>query len=722
MSFAFNLPSHFSNHGRCENRDLSWDEFNDAIKDPVEVESVEDKADAGFISLARYETTRRQAKFVQEVTAIGLDVDERCPDLPVLERRMKALGWSATIYETVSSTAEQRKVRVLAEIVSPIVRGDESVKEYGKRVGAIQKAVATQLGVVPDVKCVGDVGRIFYRPCYVGDQKIYFKRFKGDALDPTPFERLGLLGKIDKQATAEKAGLLIPERENSNGNYELPECPFADCHSNKKERGGSFVGEHYAIHCDHTTCGHNEDQSGYNTRAFLNRLVLTGAIEFDDIVEERQPTVEELAASGEPFGLLAQVERLLVEAGYRIRYNEFSDFFELWDANDEYILLSDSKEMVLRELWPSLYDEDPAPGVDQMHRALTALAKEYRSYHPVRDYLDGLPEWDGVERLDNWLRDYCGAADKASIRAMASKTLIAAVGRAYEPGMKFDQMLILQGPQGTKKSSSVAALCPNPDWFSDSIELGANPRQAIEQMAGVWIAEVPELVGNSKREIDQIKHMVSRQKERARMSYARNITQHERTSVLIGTTNDDEILRDPTGARRFWIVQVGECNPAQITLVRDQLFAEAKTRLANEKLWIDESDGLAHMELLATQRDFADNGPLYELISKEFPDLAAGWIRTTDVWVLVGVADIKSANNTTKNNIRRAMLALGFAKKVINPGNGKRVNAWVRNPEKLERGELVEYAAKTIGDAESGSKPVVRIIAMGKEPKPLNRN
>ncbi len=720
MSFAFNHPSHFSNPGRCENKDLSWDELNEEIKKSVKVESRDKKADAGFISPARYEKTRRQAKYVEAVTAIFLDVDERCPDLPVLERRMKALGWSATIYETVSSTPEQRKVRVLVEITSPIVRGDESVKEYGKRVGAIQKAVATQLGVVPDAKCVGDVGRIFYRPCHVEGQKVYFKRFKGDAIDPAPFEPLGLLGKIDLQATAEKAGLVTPEKENSNGNYELDECPFADCHSNKKQRGGAFIGQHYAIHCDHTTCGNNEDQSGYTTRAFLNRMVLQGTIAFDDIVEEREPTPEELLATGEPFGLMADVENVLQRSGKRLRYNQFSQLPEVW-TDDGVRLLSDSDEMMLRQMWPLVFEDQTAPSAEETHRAILTLGHEFRAYHPVKEWLDGL-EWDGVSRIDSWLIDVCGAEDRADVRAYGAKFLVGAVKRIYEPGCQFDQMLVLVGPQGSKKSSTVRAMVHDTAWYSDNVELGVNPRQAIEQLAGTWIAEVPEMVGNSKREIDHIKHMITRRQDRARLSYAKNVTLHVRETVLIGTTNDDEILRDPTGARRFWLVEVDNCKPELMAEYREQLFAEAKVRMATERLWIDAEDAEAFALMKGQHQRYADNGPYYDLLRVHLERNRPCWIKVATVWKLIGIKDneIKTANNVMNNNIRRAMAALGYEKKTVrwNSGSGEEIEyhkGWVYNPDGVAARDMVElYIQEVQGkmavfEDSWGSKKVIRL-------------
>lgn len=718
--FAFTHSDHLKNPGRCENRALIWDELAEELSASVEVQSKDKKADAGFISLARYEATRRQAKFVEAVTAIGLDVDERCPDLPVLERRLRALGWSAIVYETISSTEEHRKVRILIEMSSTLERGDSDLPQFKKRLSAVQKAASSLLGVVPDSQCVGDVARIFYRPCHLPNQKMYFKRFTGECADTDLLERLGQIGKIDQQATAEMAGLVTPERQNSNGNWELDECPYADCHSDPKgARGGAFVGEHYAIHCDHNTCGHDETTSGYNTRSFLYRMVMQGTIKLSDIVEEREPTVQEIVEAKEPFGLMAQAEWLLAETGENLRYNEFSLLPELWKGEQKRPL-TDADEMLLRQMWPIAFADEPAPSSEEMHRALIALGQKFRAYHPVREYLDGL-KWDGTARLDTWFIDACGAEDRPDVRAYGAKFLVGAVKRIYEPGCQFDQILILHGSQGAKKSSVVRALVPDREWFSDSVELGVNSKQAIEQLAGRWIVEVAELVGNSKREVDQIKHMVTRREDRARLAYAKNITLHVRESVMFGTTNDDEILRDPTGSRRFWIVKVNRCDPAWVEENRDQLFAEAKERMLTEKLWIDEEDSEAYAAMQERHAEFADNGPYYDLLREKIKDTGPLWIHSKHVWEMIGVDqdNIKQATNVHKNNLKKAMMALGFEKKVIRVVEGdevKRLNAYIRKPLEMTTKDVPQLRKEK---ADSGEE--IFVLYENKAKKDLTR-
>ncbi len=118
--------------------------------------------------------------------------------------------------------------------------------------------------------------------------------------------------------------------------------------------------------------------------------------------------------------------------------------------------------------------------------------------HPVREYLDGL-EWDGTPRLDTWLNVYAGAGDNAYTRAVGAITLIAAVRRVRRPGVKFDTMLVMEGPQGTGKSSLLATLAVNPDWFSDDLPLGTDSKLYIERTAGSRGGRAPHLLLHAER-------------------------------------------------------------------------------------------------------------------------------------------------------------------------------------------------------------------------------
>lgn len=188
-------------------------------------------------------------------------------------------------------------------------------------------------------------------------------------------------------------------------------------------------------------------------------------------------------------------------------------------------------------------------GKDKIFDAVNVVAK-HNAYHPVKDYLDGCT-WDGVPRVETLLVDFLGADDNAYTRAVTRKTLAAAVARIYRPGCKFDYMLTLRGRQGLGKSALAAKL--GGDWFSDTFTT-MQGKDAYEQVQGVWIMEVGELAGMRKAEAETIKLYISKQSDRFRPAYGRRLQEFPRQCVFIGTTNEQQFLRDTTGNRRFWVV------------------------------------------------------------------------------------------------------------------------------------------------------------------------
>lgn len=187
--------------------------------------------------------------------------------------------------------------------------------------------------------------------------------------------------------------------------------------------------------------------------------------------------------------------------------------------------------------------------------AVTKVADD-RSYHPVLEFLQELPEWDGTPRVDTLLMDYLGADDNDYIRAVTRKTLVAAISRVMRPGCKFDNMLVLNGPQGVGKSTLIAKL--GGEWFSDCLQLtDTKDKTAAEKLQGYWIIEIGELAGMRKTEVETLKGFLSKQNDIYRASFGRRATPHLRQCIFIGTTNaENGYLRDTTGNRRFWPVRV----------------------------------------------------------------------------------------------------------------------------------------------------------------------
>ena len=199
--------------------------------------------------------------------------------------------------------------------------------------------------------------------------------------------------------------------------------------------------------------------------------------------------------------------------------------------------------------------------------------------HPIRDYLEGL-SWDGTPRLDTLLVDYLGAEDTPYTRAVTRKTFMAAVARVFQPGCKFDYVLVLAGPQGRGKSTLVAKMANG--WYTDSLA-GIGTKEAYEGLQGYWLIELGELAAMRKIEIETIKNFISKQVDSYRAAYGRRVEDHPRQCVFIGTTNSTAFLRDDTGNRRFWPVRMLAQAPAKTVWgdltqpTIDQLWAEAVT-------------------------------------------------------------------------------------------------------------------------------------------------
>lgn len=211
--------------------------------------------------------------------------------------------------------------------------------------------------------------------------------------------------------------------------------------------------------------------------------------------------------------------------------------------------------------------------------ALLAVVSSERLYHPIKEYFGKL-KWDGVSRINTLLVDYMGAINTPYVQAITRKTLVAAVARIYEPGIKFDSVLVLNGPQGCGKSTFFAKL--GREWYSDSLTISdmKDGKTAAEKLQGYWILELGELAGIKKVDVETVKSFVTRTDDKFRQSYGTTVESHPRESIVVGSTNSEGgFLRDVTGNRRFWPVHVtgkGKHQGWDLTPdLIDQIWAEA---------------------------------------------------------------------------------------------------------------------------------------------------
>nr|DAK74738.1 MAG TPA: virulence associated protein E [Caudoviricetes sp.] len=217
-----------------------------------------------------------------------------------------------------------------------------------------------------------------------------------------------------------------------------------------------------------------------------------------------------------------------------------------WDSSEKKRFWNDTDDAGLRHYLEKVYG---IIGKEKIYDA-TSLCAHKHKFNSVRDYLLSV-KWDGVPRLESIFIDYFGADDNDYTKEVAKKSFVAAVARVMQPGIKFDNMVIISGAQGIGKSTFFSYL--GKDWFSDSL-VTFEGKEAAELIQGRWLIEVGELSGMTKSETNTVKQFLSKTDDIYREAYGRRTAQFPRKCVFFGTTNDTEYLKDPTGGRRFWPV------------------------------------------------------------------------------------------------------------------------------------------------------------------------
>lgn len=219
-----------------------------------------------------------------------------------------------------------------------------------------------------------------------------------------------------------------------------------------------------------------------------------------------------------------------------------------------------------------------------VQEAILKVANE-NAFHPVREYLDTL-EWDGAPRLQNLMQTGFGAVGKTDFLAdVGKKFTIGAVARIYSPGCQNDQMVVLTGHQGVGKSTGLRVLSNG--WFADS-PLPLGDKDSYLQLQGRWFYEISELDSFRKAENTRIKAFISSRFDSFRPPFGRHVVERPRQTILVGTTNEEQFLNDPTGSRRFVPVRVTQVDLAWIAEFRDQIWAEAVALYkAGEAWWYD---------------------------------------------------------------------------------------------------------------------------------------
>lgn len=287
-------------------------------------------------------------------------------------------------------------------------------------------------------------------------------------------------------------------------------------------------------------------------------------------------------------------------------------------------------------------------------------------HHPVREHIKRL-KWDGVPRLDNWLVDYCGVGDRPLHRQMGRKLVLAMIARIFDPGCKFDYVLILEGKQGIGKSTLCHLL--GGEWYGDA-PLDPKDKDSIPYIHSHWIIELSELITVRKAEADRMKNFISRREDDVRLPYARARTKYPRQCVFIGTINPDSTgyLTDTSGNRRYWCVWCNWIKYKEFATVRDALLAEAyQVWLKGEKLVLDDDlDWEAREQAAKREADDPWHGIICEWT------VANGDVTETttqDVYRDVLGGTIKTMHTGHQRRIASSLQKLGWIKSSTRYGN-----------------------------------------------------
>jgi predicted P-loop ATPase len=252
--------------------------------------------------------------------------------------------------------------------------------------------------------------------------------------------------------------------------------------------------------------------------------------------------------------------------GGRIRFNELKKQIEI-----------DKEPIDLDLLRIDLAEETGLDISKEDAIAITTKLARQNSYHPVREYLDRVYSECGANlvSLDDLADTFFGTA-KTLYRTYLKRHLIGSVARVYQPGCKMDTALFLSGAQGINKSTFFRTLYGE-GWFDDTMT-SASDKDELLKLHSHWCVEWAELENVfGRKNISAVKAFMSTQIDNFRTPYGRQTKAFPRTSVLVGSTNQDEFLTDPTGHRRFWVIPVvkKEIDLGLVREMRDRIWASA---------------------------------------------------------------------------------------------------------------------------------------------------
>ena len=278
-------------------------------------------------------------------------------------------------------------------------------------------------------------------------------------------------------------------------------------------------------------------------------------------------------------------------------YNELANRVQVtgpvpWDRPTDNKFWRDADTAQLKALLDTRYVSFSS----RNHDVCFAKVADDRRFHPIRDYLDSLPPWDGECRVESLFIRCLEADDTEYVRTVTRRLFAAAVARVYQPGIKFDCLTVIDGAQGIGKSTLLKELVGD-EYYSETLSLtDLDDKTGAEKLQGYWVIEIGELAGMKKADVEKVKGFLSTTDDKYRPSYGRVVESHPRQCVVIATVNGERgYLRDITGNRRFWIIKCRQKEQARkwsfTKEERDQIWAEAVALWrGGEKLYLEDTE------------------------------------------------------------------------------------------------------------------------------------
>jgi predicted P-loop ATPase len=276
--------------------------------------------------------------------------------------------------------------------------------------------------------------------------------------------------------------------------------------------------------------------------------------------------------------------------GRALGYDAFRD--EIMYSVDKGVNWSPFKDADYTKLRIRLERMGFRPPPRELTRDAVLLVANTHPFDSAQVWLNSL-KWDGVKRVETFLEVYIGVEDTPYHRAVSRYLWTALAGRVLSPGCKADMVPVLVGRQGTGKSSAVAAMAPDPQFFTE-ISFSERDDDLSRKMRGRLIAEIAELKGIRTRESEHVKAWITKQQEDWIPKYREFKTIYPRRIVFVGTTNQEEFLADETGNRRWLPVRVEQ--PIDVDrITRDclQLWVEGRELFLASGIDYKEAESLA---------------------------------------------------------------------------------------------------------------------------------